>query len=66
MTTMEETTNRRITRLEFKDEGENEEGMVIGKLTDQDADPVFADGRWVTKKDALRIARDLGVELFEY
>jgi hypothetical protein len=57
---------RRITRLEFKYEGENEEGMAIGKLSDQDANPVFPDGRWVTKKEALRIARDLRVEMEDY
>ena len=55
-----------IRRLEFKYEGENEEGMAIGKLTDQDANPVFSDGRWVTKKEALRIARDLRVEMLDY
>jgi len=56
----------RITRLEFKYEGEDEEGMAIGKLTDQDANPVFPDGQWVTKKEALRIARDLRVEMVDY
>ena len=61
-----DSTQRHITRLEFKYEGENEEGMTIGKLTDQDANPVFPDGRWVTKKEALRIARDLRVELDDY
>jgi hypothetical protein len=63
---MSTPTTKRITRLEFKNEGETEEGLLIGKLTDQDADPVFPDGRWVTKKDALRVARELGVELFDY
>lgn len=57
---------RRITRLEFKYEGEDEKGMAIGKLTDQDANPVIPDGRWVTKQEALRIARDLRVEMFDY
>jgi len=60
------TETQHITRLEFKYEGENEEGLPIGKLTDQDANPVFPDGRWVTKKEALRIARDLRVEMFDY
>lgn len=55
-----------ITRLEFKYEGENDEGMAIGRLSDQDANPVFPDGRWVTKKEALRIARDLRVELEDF
>lgn len=57
---------RRITRLEFKYEGEDERGMAIGKLTDQDANPVFPDGRWVTKQEALRIARDLRVEMEDF
>src|SRR5437879_5499123 len=68
-TTITMTTNtarKSITRLEFKYEGENEEGMAIGKLTNQDANPVFPDGRWVTKKEALRIARELGVEIFDF
>lgn len=55
-----------ITRLEFKNEGENDEGLPIGKLTDQNADPVFADGRWVTKKEALQLAKKLDLELDEY
>jgi hypothetical protein len=57
---------RHITRLEFKYEGVNEEGMAIGKLSDQDANLVFPDGRWVTKKEALRIARDLRVDLEDF
>ena len=57
---------RRITRLEFKYEGEDERGIAIGKLTDQDTNAVFPDGRWVTKQEALRIARDLRVEMFDY
>ena len=61
-----DTTSHHITRLEFKYEGENEEGMAIGKLTDQNGSLVFPDGRWVTKKDALRIARDLRVEMDDY
>jgi hypothetical protein len=62
---MDTMTSRKITRLQFKDEGENADGRVIGMLTDQNAEPVFADGRWVTKQDAQRIARDLAVELLE-
>jgi hypothetical protein len=56
---------RRITRLAFKDEGENTEGMVIGPLTDQDGVSVFPDSRYVTKQEALRIARDLRVDLVD-
>lgn len=52
-------------RLEFKPEDETETGMPIGKLTDSNGEPVFPDGRWVTKATALRIARDRAVELFE-
>jgi hypothetical protein len=63
---MEYASQRKITRLEFKHEGEDREGHLVGKLTDQNGDPVFADGQWVLKQEALRIARDLGVELFEY
>ena len=54
---------RSITRLAFKDEGENAEGMAVGRLTDQEGVPVMPDGEWVTKKEALRIARDLRVDL---
>jgi hypothetical protein len=57
---------RRITRLEFKQEGENEDGMPIGKLTDQDGNPVSPGGLWVTKEAALRIARDLRVEFEDF
>ncbi|MFH0828767.1 MAG: hypothetical protein V1907_01140 [Candidatus Kerfeldbacteria bacterium] len=49
-----------ITRLDFKHEGEDENGHLIPKLTDQDCQPVYRDERWVSKQDALRIARDLG------
>lgn len=53
--------------LDFKDEGENESGIPIGKLTlRSSAEPVYADGRWVTKRQALRIASVWGVGLFEY
>ena len=62
---VEPTTNR-IPRLECKDEGENDDGLLIGKLTDQDAESAFPDGRWITKVEALRIARELRVDLFEY
>lgn len=60
------TTNseqRRIIRLVFKDEGENIEGMAVGSLTDQDGRPVVPNEEWVTKKEALRIAHDLRVDL---
>ncbi len=63
---MSTPASHKITRLEFKHEGEDPEGHLVGKLTDQHGDPVFPDGQWVLKQDALRIARDLGVELFEY
>lgn len=54
-------------RLDFKDEGDNALGVPIGKLTLQStADPVFPDGRWVTKIDAHQIAIAWGVELFEF
>lgn len=66
LTTMHnDTAQRRITGLAFKDEGENNEGMAIGKLTDQDGHLVFPDGHWVTKQEALRIAPDLRVELVD-
>ena len=42
------------------------EGRLVGELTDQNGDAVFPDGQWVPKQEALRIARNLGVELFEY
>ena len=57
---------QQITRLESTHEGEDREGRLVGKLTDQDGRPVYQDDRWVLKRDALRIARDLGVELFEF
>ncbi len=57
---------QRITRLAFKDEGENAEGMATGQLTDQDGRPVMPGGEWVTKQEALRIARELRVELVDY
>jgi len=63
---MTAATSTRITKLQFKNEGENGDGIMIGHLTDQHAQPVFPDGHWITKQEALRIARDLGVELFEY
>lgn len=67
MTTMLSITEtQHITRLQFKDEGENHEGLPTGKLTDQNGAPVYPDGRWVTKREAFQIAADLGVELFEY
>lgn len=59
------TAYHRITRLNFKNEGENDEGMAIGTLTDQDGCNVFPGEQWVTKQQALRIARDLRVELVD-
>jgi hypothetical protein len=56
-------TTHKITRLEFKHGGDDEDGHLIGKSTDQDVEPVCAGG---PKQDALRIARDLGIELLEY
>jgi hypothetical protein len=53
--------------LDFKDEGENETGTPVGKLTLRSSTaPVYPDGRWVTKQQAARIAVAWGVELFEY
>jgi hypothetical protein len=53
--------------LDFKDEGENESGMPIGKLTlRSSAAPVYSDGRWVTKQQARRISDAWDVELLEY
>ena len=57
------TTPHRITRLEFKSEGENDEGMVVGTLTDQHGRNVFPEEQWVTKTQALRIAHELHVTL---
>lgn len=57
--------HQRITRLEFKCEGENNQGMVMGTLTDQDGRSVFSGEQWITKQEALRVARELGVELEE-
>lgn len=43
--------------LEFKDEGENDLGIPVGKLTlRSSAEPVYPDGRWVTKRHALALA----------
>jgi hypothetical protein len=53
--------------LDFKDEGENEAGLPFGRLTLRStADPVYGDGRWVTKQQALKVASAWDVELFEY
>lgn len=53
--------------LEFKDEGENDAGTAVGKLTlRSSAVPVYPDGRWVTKQEARSIAAKWGVELYEY
>jgi len=60
-------TAKRDGVLDFKDEGENETGLAIGKLTlRSSAEPVYADDRWVTKPQALSIAAAWGVDLFEY
>ncbi len=59
-------TSQHVTRLDFKVEGESKEGLPIGRLTDQAGNLVFPDGRWVTKAEALRIARDLRVELDDW
>lgn len=56
---------RRITGLTFKSEDENEDGMVVGTLTDQDGHNVLPDDKWVTKTTALRVAHDLQVDLDE-
>lgn len=62
-----EATAKRDGVLDFKDEGETEDGMPLGKLTIRStAQPVYPDGRWVAKREARRIAAALGVELFEY
>jgi hypothetical protein len=62
-----EAAARRDGVLDFKDEGENEEGLPFGKLTLRSStEPVFPDGRWVTKRQALRIAAAWGVHLLEY
>ena len=53
--------------LDFKDEGENEDGLPFGKLTLRSStEPVFPAGRWVTKRQARHIAEAWGVELYEY
>jgi hypothetical protein len=57
---------RRAGAIEFKDEGENTEGVPVGKLTLRSSgESIFPDGRWATKAQARRIARYFGVELFE-
>lgn len=62
-----EAIARRDGCLDFKDEGENEDGMPIGKLTLRSTTkPVYPDGRWVAKQEARRIAAAWGVTLFEY
>jgi len=62
-----EAAARRDGILDFKDEGENEVGLPFGKLTLRSTtDPVYADGRWVTKQQALNVASAWGVKLFEY
>jgi hypothetical protein len=60
-----ESTARREGGLDFKDEGETEVGLPFGPLTLKSSG-VFPKGRWVTKRQALRIAQAWGVELFEY
>ena len=62
-----ESAARRDGVLDFKDEGETETGLPIGNLTlRSSAEPVYGDGRWVTKRHAQRIATGWGLELFEY
>jgi hypothetical protein len=62
-----EAVARQDRILDFKDEGENDEGMPIGTLTLRSSgEPVFQDGRWVTKRHARRIAAAWGVELYEF
>lgn len=62
-----ETAATRDGWLEFKYEGDNEDGLPFGKLTlRSSAEPLYPDGRWVTKRQALRIATAWSVELFEY
>lgn len=57
---------RRDGVLDFKREGENGDGRSIGKLTLRSTtEPVYADGRWVTRNEASRLARRWGVDLFE-
>jgi hypothetical protein len=68
-TTISMTTDpsrQRVTRLDFKVEGESREGLPIGRLTDEAGNLDFPDGRWVTKAEALRIARDLRAELDDW
>lgn len=61
-----EATARRDGRLDFKYEGKNSVGLPFGKLSlHSSGDPVFPDGRWVTKHDALQLALAWGVEVFE-
>lgn len=44
----------------------NEAGLSFGKLTLRSTtDPVYPDGRWVTRRDAERLAGAWGVELFD-
>lgn len=62
---MTATRPSRITGLTFKSEDENDDGMVVGTLTDQHGRNVFPDEKWVTKQVALRVARDLRVDLDE-
>lgn len=62
-----ESAAKRDGALDFKDEGENEAGLPIGKLTLRSSGaPVYSDGRWLTKREARRIAAGWGIELFEY
>ncbi len=63
---MTDTLPRRITLLRFKSEDENRDGMVVGTLTDQEGHNVFPGDQWTTKQEALRVARELQVELEEF
>jgi hypothetical protein len=52
--------------IDFKDEGSDWLGVPLGTLTlPSSGEPVYTDGRWVTKPDALRLADAWGVELAE-
>jgi len=62
-----EAAARQHGSLAFKDEGRNESGVTIGKLTlYSSGSPVYSDGRWVTITQALQLSAAWGVELFEY
>ena len=61
-----EAAARRDGALDFKDEGMDKDGRSFGKLTLRSTtDPVYPDGRWVTRRDAQRFAGAWRVELFD-